>query len=112
MTQEKVDMVMARIGNKIPQDKMAMLRDRLAAADDSRAEYLMSTPLHDTVTVVLLSVFLGGLGVDRFMIGDVGLGVGKLLLGWVTLGIWPFVDIFCSYRKAKLKNFTKLMSLI
>ena len=62
--------------------------------------------------VVLLSVFLGGLGVDRFVIGDTGLGVAKLLLGWATLGIWPLIDIFFCYKKAKLKNFLKIMTLL
>jgi TM2 domain-containing membrane protein YozV len=60
----------------------------------------------------VLSVFLGGLGVDRFVIGDVGLGVAKLLLGWITFGIWPLIDIFFCYKKAKEKNFNKLMSIL
>jgi hypothetical protein len=40
----------------------------------------------------ILGFFLGGLGVDRFYLGNVGMGVAKLFLGWLTLGIWPFVD--------------------
>ncbi len=35
---------------------------------------------------------LGGLGLDRFMRGQVGLGICKLLFNWVTLGIWSLVD--------------------
>lgn len=40
----------------------------------------------------LLGIFLGGLGVDRFYLGNIGLGVAKLLVGWLTFGIWPLVD--------------------
>ncbi|CAN5133796.1 hypothetical protein BH09ACT5_BH09ACT5_13280 [soil metagenome] len=40
----------------------------------------------------ILGFFLGGLGVDRFYLGNIGLGVAKLLVGWLTLGIWPLVD--------------------
>ena len=40
----------------------------------------------------LLSFFLGGLGIDRFYLGNIGMGVAKLLLGWLTLGIWPLID--------------------
>lgn len=40
----------------------------------------------------ILGFFLGGLGVDRFYLGNIGLGVAKLLVGWLTFGIWPLID--------------------
>lgn len=42
---------------------------------------------------VVLSVLLGGLGIDRMYTGRVALGILKLLFGWLTLGIWPIVDV-------------------
>lgn len=43
------------------------------------------------ITTLLLSFFLGGLGVDRFYLGHTGMGIGKLLtLG--GCGIWALID--------------------
>lgn len=61
----------------------------------------------------LLSLFLGGLGADRFYLGKIGTGVVKLItLG--GLGIWSFVDLIITIagaqtdkRGLKLKNYAK-----
>jgi TM2 domain-containing membrane protein YozV len=44
------------------------------------------------LVALLLSIFVGGLGIDRFYMGYIGLGILKL----VTLGgcgIWSLIDI-------------------
>lgn len=51
------------------------------------------------IAYILITFFLGGLGVHRFMRGQVGLGILMLLLGWLTFGIWWLVDFIISLTK-------------
>ncbi len=46
----------------------------------------------DWLAALLLSIFLGTLGVDRFYLGHIGLGIGKLVT-FGGCGIWWLIDV-------------------
>jgi TM2 domain-containing membrane protein YozV len=51
-----------------------------------------TNPQRSFLTALLLSIFVGWLGVDRFYLGHIGLGILKLLTGG-GCGIWYLIDI-------------------
>jgi TM2 domain-containing membrane protein YozV len=53
---------------------------------------------------LLVSIFLGGIGVDRFMLGQTGMGIGKLLTCG-GFGLWWLIDLFLIMGETKKKNF-------
>ena len=112
MKEESVRQILSMVSDKLPEEKLMVLKNKLADADDSKYDEIACANLHNPTHILLFSIFLGGFGVDRLMIGDVGLGGAKLLCAWLTCGIWPLIDIFMSYKSSKEKNFNKLMNLL
>lgn len=109
MREENVRDIIVSVKDYIPIEKLPILKNKLQAADDSKMDPILYTKFHNPTVILLMSIFFGIFGVDRFMIGDIGLGVAKLLLGWATFGIWPIIDIFFTYRKSKEINFNNIM---
>ena len=67
--------------------------------------------LKDPTTLLLISIFLGGLGVDRFMLKETGMGVLKLLtLG--CCGVLTIIDWFSVQNRVREKNFNNLMLML
>lgn len=110
MEQQRVDAYIIANQKFFPSTKMMLLKDRLTSADDSRYAMLMSVELKDPTTMLLISIFLGVFGVDRFMLGDTGMGVLKLLTGGLC-GILAIIDWFSISDKTKELNFNKTMAI-
>ena len=99
-----------------PSEQLPSLRERLSQLDDSQANQVIAAAnVKNPTTALILSIFLGGFGVDRFYIGNTGLGIGKLLttvlLAVITLGlslsvtwIWVVVDWFLIINATKKAN--------
>ena len=92
-----------------PSEQLPSLRQRLSQLDDSQANQVIAAAnIKNPTTALILSIFLGTLGVDRFYIGHIGLGVAKLLLAWLTFGIWTIIDWFLIINATKKANLTAI----
>ena len=104
MESDKVNHILMMLSSKIPAGSIPSIRTRLENTDISESEILaLQSQMKDPLLSILLSIFIGSLGIDRFYIGDVGLGIGKLLTGG-GCGIWWLIDIFLIVDATKQKN--------
>ena len=108
---QKVDMFIIANQKYFPTEKIMFLREKLYKIDDARFSMVSCVELKDPTTLLLLSLFLGSWGVDRFMLKDTGMGVLKLLT-YGCCGILTVVDWFSVQKKTKEKNFAELMLLL
>ena len=111
MQSDKLDTYLMANAKFFPAAKIPLLRESLARIPDEQFVMLHSVDLKDPTTILLVSIFLGEFGVDRFLLGDTGLGVGKLLTFGGCL-IWWFIDIFLVQNRAREVNFEKMMMMV
>ena len=107
--QNKINMFLATNAKFFTAAQLADLRNRITELDDSLLMY--TSQLKDPTTALILSIFTGGLGIDRFYIGDTGLGIGKLLTGG-GCGIWSLIDWFLIMDDTRNKNYQIMMNAI
>ena len=111
MDQQKIDMYVMTNQKYFPTEKIVFLKEKLKNVDEEKFALISAIDFKEPTTLLLVSLFLGSLGIDRFMLGDTGLGILKLLTGGCC-GILTIVDWFSISKKAKEVNFSNLMTLI
>jgi len=77
---------------------------------DDRWEQVQTLQFKDPTISLIISIIAGQLGIDRFLIGDVGLGIGKLLTCG-GFGVWTIIDWFLIMDAVRQKNLEKLNAL-
>lgn len=109
--QQKVDMYIMSNQKYFPAEKIVYLKDKLRTMDEEKFALLSTVEMKDPTTLLLVSIFLGTLGIDRFMVGDTGMGILKLLTCGCC-GILTIIDWFTISKKAKDVNFNRVMTLL
>lgn len=111
MDAQKVDMYLMAHSKYFEGHNIAMLRDAMINADDSKMIMVQSVSLKDPTMAIILSLIVGNLGIDRFIVGDIGMGIAKLLTCG-GLGIWYIVDWFLIMNRAKEVNYNNVITAI
>ena len=111
MKEQEVNMFIMSNKENLPEENLPHLRKKLLEMNEEEWSNISMLQFKSTMTMLMISIFLGGLGVDRFMLGQTGAGIGKLLTGG-GCGIWWLIDLFNISNLTRKYNWAKLQMWI
>ena len=106
--EKDVNLLLATYGKYFPEESMYQVRQIFENMDPNQVSTLSMLQFKDPLMALIISLLGGGLGIDRFYIGDTTLGVLKL----ITCGgfsIWAIIDLFLIMGATRQKNLEKLL---
>ncbi len=111
MEKSKIDLFFAGHAEMFPENKLLILKEKLERLPEDRFYTLQTAKTHNPLIMLLISFSVGLIGVDRFLLGQIGLGILKLItLG--GLGIWYIIDWFVIMESTRTENFERIMDRI
>lgn len=111
MDAQKVDMFIITHSKFFEPTLLPAIREKLLQTDESKYIVIQAISFKDPLLMLIVSLLGGTLGIDRFIIGDIGMGVGKLLTCG-GLGIWTLVDWFLIMGRTREANFEQLRQIL
>ncbi len=108
---QKVEMYILSNRQYFPSEKLIYMKNKMFEMDENKFELVSTVDLKSPQIIMLVSIFLGELGVDRFMIGDIGMGILKLFTGGLCGILWLY-DFFTIAERVKKINFENIMILL
>lgn len=107
MEKSKIDLYLTTNAKYFESTAIPIIRQKLENASDDAFITLQAIELKDPTILLLVSIFLGSLGIDRFMLGDIGIGALKLLTCGLC-GILTIIDWFTVSKRTKQENLAKI----
>lgn len=104
------NLLLSTYGKYFPEEHFADVKTILESMSEDKQAALAMAGFKEPSTTFIVSLIGGGLGIDRFYIGDTGLGVAKLITCG-GFGIWTIIDWVTIMGTVREKNFQKLLAL-
>lgn len=113
VTEEMANNYLAYNAKYYESSAIPYMRQELLKMTLPQFQALQMSDRKDPIILLVISIVVGYLGVDRLLLGQVGLGIVKLITCG-GLGIWTIIDwvlIMGETRKVNLENFRKMSYL-
>ncbi|MEE1271979.1 MAG: TM2 domain-containing protein [Bacteroidales bacterium] len=109
-----INQFMMQNGKKFTTADIMIIKQQLESLTPEQIQILATGDYLDPTVNVIVSVLVGSLGIDRFLIGQTDWGILKLLTGG-ALGVWTIVDWFQISgltKEANMEKFNENLMLI
>ena len=110
MDRNRVDTYILNNREFFAYEDIPLIRMHLEGVDESKWLLLSTIRLKDPQVALMLSIFGGPIGFDRFYIGDYVLGVLKTITCGGLL-IWAIIDLFLIRTSTHNYNMRQLMQI-
>ncbi len=111
MTNDKIDMFITAHAKDFEMEAIPQVKALLEKVPEDKYSMILGMDLKNPTTMLLISLFVGVFGVDRFMLGEIGLGVLKLITGG-GLGIWAVIDWITVMKRTRKNNYNELVNYL
>lgn len=108
--QNAIDLFITQKGECFSDMDLSDVKAKLAVMDNNRVQLVTSLEYKKPMIMLLISIFLGYLGVDRFMLGQTMYGAIKLLTAG-GCGVWWLIDLFLIGDLTKKANYDKFIEI-
>lgn len=111
MDDNKISIFLSANADCFKPSQLPMVKSKLKSLDDEKLAEIQAIPFKKPGTMLLISIFLAGFGLDRFLLGDIGMGVLKVC----TCGCCGFLslyDIFTIKDRTRDFNFSNFQSAV
>ena len=111
MNQNNIEIFIANHGSKFPVEKLIQIKQMLSTVSDDKLNVIQTVEYKDPTMMQIISILIGAIGVDRFMLEDTGKGLLKLFTcgGFGILTIMDWVTITKQTREYNFKQLSKVL---
>ncbi|CAM4246259.1 TM2 domain-containing protein [Erysipelothrix inopinata] len=110
LREREVRMFLMNNGKYFDNAQIPFVHNRLMGMTDHQFLFAMSMQFKDPTMMLIVSIFFGEFGLDRFLMGDIGMGLLKLVTGGLCGLLW-LIDIFQIQGRVRDYNLNQLLMI-
>ena len=93
MTQQQKDLYIINNARYFPQNTLMLVQEKINSVPDDKSLFLQTIEYKNPTTFLILSIFFGQLGVDRFIFKDLQMGFLKLFTWLIPYASYLIISL-------------------